>query len=316
MPLRPNRYYMRLNNFNWLCLCFGFLSSLMGFSADYVNGTMLDIVQYERGISPELKRKMVVEAFQSCGDPSAQLAFFSDSYCQLDPLTRNWTVVTNDSVKLSGRLMNTCVMDLDGLGQKEILFHEYNRETQKQVSIILRKNSSNNYEVIFHEYGVISNMTFETKKLKSLHVTELHAFGNPCDKIKLYSATVRQDEFLLLPNYCVNVPYNYMYPVKVAIPDRVIQTTNDTLYMYYYDLFKGRNFPYKIEMRTLFDQKKKFNSLETKWPAMHKSTYYFTGFVEERDDFTAIMIAINNSFADRFPEYQFIYLPSVYILHR
>lgn len=280
-------------------------------SADYLNGQMVDLIQYERLRSSPTRKTEIITAFKQCTDPEIKQVFVESDYFEEKFNNGLGTYVTQDSLKWNFRVKNTCYMDIDGDDQREIIFHEKDLGKNLQLSVVLKKQGTG-WNVVFREYGVFVNLLFEGQQLRGLNVMEYHQFANPCNIFKLYKAGTDQGKLDIVPRMKVHVPHLYHLPVKLETPSRTVHLLADTLFFYDVDLYTQTDFPYKKEMRNEFIQDKKFNSHESAWFNLVPSTIYWVGYVESRGPFSSLLVAFNQSYVGPFPEYLFLYVPNMY----
>jgi len=279
--------------------------------ADYLNAQMFDLIQYERLQGSPTRKPDIINAFKNCTDPEIKQVFINNDYFDVNFNNGQGTYVKQDSLKWNFRLKNTCYMDIDGDGQREIIFHERNPDKNLQCCVLLKKQG-NVWHVLFKEYGVFVGVLFEGSELRGLNIVEYHQFANPCNIFKLYKATAGQGKIEIIPRMKIHVPHYYHLPIKVEAPSRTVNLLVDTLFFYDVDLYNQMDFPYKKEMRNEFLTDRKFNSHESEWFYLVPSTIYWVGFVESRGNFSSLLVAFNYSYATDFPEYLFLYVPNQY----
>ena len=200
-------------------------------------------------------------------------------------------------------------MDADWDGQREIFFHEKDLSRVIQLSVMLKKQGEN-WVVLYKEYGVFSALLFESRSLRGLTTIEFHQFANPCNVFKIYTATAANGQIEIKPRMKLNVPYYYHSPIQLENAQRAIHIKADTLFYYDVSLYNQTEYPYRKEMRLEFLQDKKFNSHESAWYRLVRSTIYWAGLVENRGTFSSVLIAFNAAYASNFPEYLFLYVPN------
>lgn len=277
---------------------------------DYVSADKLDFLKYERGPDQRNRISIIKYAFTNCTDLKLKKYFFESPFLVVtDSFTRKLDVKA-DTNNLAYRYASCGLIDLDGDGVSEILYHEVNLALNYQKALILKRDANAKYQLIFSDFGVFTGINFENRILKTLVVAEQHANAYPFDRIKIRKVILVNGKLELSNYLIVNVPYYYMYPVHISIPNTAIEINSERLFLYYKELFKGRNFPYKIEMRKLFDAVTNFDSQESAWMELTRSTMLFIGRIENRGDFSSLLIAFNTAFSSDFPEYIFTYVPN------
>jgi hypothetical protein len=269
---------------------------------------MVDLHQFERAAYTPERKWAIVEAFRHCTDPEVKKLFLESDY--YDEQTNGaGAYVAKDSLKWELRSRNTCYMDADGDGQKEIFFHEKDLSRVIQLSVMLKKQG-NDWVVLYKEYGVFSSLLFESRQLRGLTTVEFHQFAHPCNIFKIYTATTANGHTEIFPKMKIDVPFYYHSPIKVDNPQRVIHILADTLFYYDVALYNQTEYPYRKEMRLEFLRDKKFNSHESDWYQLVPSAVYWAGLIENRGAFSSLLIAFNTSYVTGFPEYLFLYVPN------
>lgn len=279
-----------------------------GPAADYLNTFMMDIIQYEKGSITKDRSVEIMEAFKQCTDTRIKEIFFNSDYFE-ERANGKGIYVKTDSLKWAARIKNTCYMDIDGDRQKEIFFHEKNIEKNIQLAVILKKRGDK-WEAVYNEYGVFSNLIFSDLQLKRITVLDFKANANPCHVFKISTVISGNGELEIVPYMKINVPHYYHFPVKVLTPERSVKVKIDTLFFYDQILFSPLDFPYRKEVSTGFDRSPKFNTIESEWMDLVPTNYYQVDYVENRGDFSSVLVAINQSYLGTYPEYLFLYVPN------
>lgn len=276
-----------------------------------LNAYMMNIIERETvGMNEHQRTNEIIQAFQSCTDPEVKKIFLHDPYYEHDK-GKKLAIHIEDSAKWHHRVKNTCYIDLDGDGQKEILFHEKNLLYDIQLAVILKKNEGN-WNVVLKEYGVFSNLVFQNNQISAIHIVEFHANAYPCDIFKLYTVSGLNGP-AIIPQARVHVPYYYHYPVKFQKTQRPVTIMADTLFFYDVELYDQTDFPYIKRMGHIFCQYTRFNSSESKWEILTPRSIYWAGLIENRGHFSSILVAFNLSYQTAFPDYYFIYVPNSHI---
>lgn len=283
------------------------------FAADYINVHMLDIMQYERGTTIVDRDEQITKAFKECNVKWLAEHFLSWADIVGYDSKGNPIYSVLDSVSRNRKLDYCCFLDIDGDNQKEILYHERNLAARLQFAVILKLNANGKYEVVFWQSGYFSAISFDNHVLKILTTSELAYDNGPFNTFYLHKVNAGKGKLEIIPNQKLLIPVNYHYPLRAGISDKVVFLKTDSVYFYYRQLYNEMNYPYKVEMKDEFKNDLQFMSRNYDWPVITSKLITWFGYVENRGDFSSVVVCLNTSYATEVPEYLYLYIPNKYL---